>query len=115
VRFLPDGERVVTAGLGSSIRTWSLSTGREEWHLLGHNGVVYGLAISPDGRTLASANQTGEVKLWDLRTGQELLELRRHAGPVRVVEFAPGGRLMITGGVRADGKGELAFWEAGGD
>jgi WD40 repeat protein/serine/threonine protein kinase len=114
VRFLPDGNKLVTAGLNNSIRTW-LPSGREELQLLGHVGRVHALAVSPDGRTLASASQTGAVKLWDLRTGQELLETRRHRGPVRVVEFTPDGRLMLTGGVTARGKGELAFWESGRD
>lgn len=111
VRFLPGGDRVVTAGRGSSIKVWRLSTGKEDLALLGHVGRVTGLAVSPDGRTLVSGSGTGEVKLWDLHTGLELVGLRRHAGPVSAVEFAADGKSLITGGTTPGGRGELAFWD----
>ncbi|MBX9584585.1 MAG: WD40 repeat domain-containing protein, partial [Gemmataceae bacterium] len=112
VRFLPGGDRLVSAGKGSSIKVWRVATGREELALLGHVGRVSALAVSPDGRTLASGSQVGEVKLWDLWTGQELVGLKRHGGPVRAAEFGADGRLLVTGGDTPAGKGELVFWEA---
>ena len=51
IRFLPGGDRLVTAGRVSSIRVWRLGADREELALLGHVGRVTGLAVSPDGRT----------------------------------------------------------------
>lgn len=112
VRFVPGGDRLLTAGRGSSIKVWNIALGREDLAMLGHVGRVTGLAASPDGRTLVSTSFTGEVKLWDLRTGQELLGLQRHTGPVTCAEFAPSGNLLITGGKTAGGRGELVFWDA---
>ena len=112
IRFLPGGQRLVTAGRGSSIKVWSVRSEREELTLLGHIGRVTGLTVSPNGRTLVSGSGTGEVKLWDLRTGQELIGLRRHTGPVSVAEFAGNGQTLITAGTTPGGRGELAFWEA---
>ena len=113
VKFLPRGDRLVTAGRGSSIKVWTVATAREDLALLGHVGRVTGLTSSPDGRTLVSGSSTGEVKFWDLRTGQELIGLRRHAGMVTAAEFDLGGNLLITGGTGDGGRGELAFWESG--
>jgi WD40 repeat protein/serine/threonine protein kinase len=112
LRFTPAGDRVVTAGRGSSIKVWNLADGREECSMLGHVGRVTGLAVSADGRTLASGSRTGEVKLWCMRTGLELVGLRRHTGQVTATEFSADGRLLLTAGVAAGGRGELAFWEA---
>jgi hypothetical protein len=50
-----------------------------------------------------------------MRTGLELVGLRRHTGPVTVAEFTADGRRLLTAGVTAGGRGELAFWEAAKD
>lgn len=112
VRFLPGGDRLVSAGRRGSIKVWRVADGKVELALLGHLDPVSVLSASPDGRTLVSGSQSGEVMLWDLRTGQELVGLRRHNGPVRAAEFGDNGRLLITGGETTGRKGELAFWEA---
>ena len=106
VRFIGN-ERLATAGRGSSIKVWNISSGKEELTLLGHVGRISGMAIAPDLRTLVSGSATGDVKLWDLRTGQELIGLRRHSGPVFAAEFSSDGRTLLTGG-----RGELSFWDS---
>ena len=112
VRFLPDNERLVTVGQGSSIRLWSVSNGSEEMALLGHVGRVTTVTATPDGRTLVSGSHSGEVRFWDLRTGQDLIALRRHVGAVQFAEFVDSGSALITGGWASDGRSELGWWEA---
>jgi WD40 repeat protein len=111
LRFI-GSDRLATAGRGSSIKIWNLAFGKLEQIMLGHIGQITGLAISPDLRTLVSGSDNGDVKLWDLRTGQELIGLRRHAGPILFAEFSGEGRLLITGGIDANSRGEIAFWDA---
>jgi len=36
---------------------------------LGHQGAVWGAALTPDGRLLASGSFDGTVKLWHVSTG----------------------------------------------
>lgn len=115
VRFLPGGERLVTAGRGGSIKVWNLDPVREDLSLRGHGGRITMLATSADGRVLVSGSGTGEVKFWDLRTGQELIGLKRHLGPVTAAGFAGSGRWLLTAGAGPGGRGELAFWDASRD
>jgi WD40 repeat protein len=41
-------------------------TGEEPHLLLGHEGTVFGLAVSPDGRWIASATDGGSIRLWPM-------------------------------------------------
>ena len=104
--FLPNSDRIVTAGRDGAVRVWS-QAGKEDLTLFGHVGRITARSASPDGRTLVSGGATGEVKFWDLRTGQELLGLRRHSVPVTVIAFSGDGKLLITAG--AD---QYAVWDA---
>jgi WD40 repeat protein len=109
-RFLGD-DRFATAGLGSSLKLWNLSTLREEHSFLGHSARITCLAATSDLRTLVSGSTDGEVRFWDLRTGQELIAATRHRGPVFAAEFSGDSRFLLSGsGLR--GRGELAFWDA---
>src|SRR5262249_19632466 len=76
--------------------------------LVGHVGVVLGVAYSADGRRLASASRDGTVKLWDTMTGQEVLTLRGRANEVNGVAFSPDG-YQIAG---ACGDGTIQIWDA---
>jgi WD40 repeat protein len=107
-RFLPDGERLVSADRSGIVRIWQVAEGREEAAYYGHVGRVTSVGVSPDGRTIVSGSVVGEVKFWDVRTGQELISIRRHSGPVTLIEFAQNGKLLVTGG-----SGQVAFWQAG--
>jgi WD40 repeat protein len=105
LRFVPDGNRLITTTSGGVIKVWDTLTGTAEYTLYGHTGQVAGLGVSPNGDTLVSGGVNGEVKFWDLRIGQEAMEFHRHRGPVKVIEFAANGKYLITAG------GELAIWQ----
>lgn len=39
---------------------------------VGHDGIIYGIAISPDGRQALTGGQDGTVRLWNLESGEEV-------------------------------------------
>jgi WD40 repeat protein len=87
-RFVPAGDRLISADRSGAVHVWLVVDGREESTFFGHVGRVTGLGVSPDGRTIVSGDATGETRFWDVRTGQELINLRRHTIPVTLIEFA---------------------------
>jgi WD40 repeat protein len=66
VRFLPDGQSLLTIGWDGTARMWEAHTGRERMAYDWGVGKMYCLAISPDGMTAAAGGENGTIVMWDL-------------------------------------------------
>src|SRR5262249_25646407 len=119
VEFLPDGERLLSAGLDRHLRLWDIATGREVRQFDGLRGDVAGIAISPDGRRALSGDVLDHslrlwdldvdhyLRLWDLDTGRELYHYDvPHVGLTRGT-FTRDGRQAIW----AAFDGALRVWD----
>lgn len=99
-RFLASGSgdaRRLARPEDCSIKVWDVARCAEVRTLIGHRGVVAGLAFSPFGGLLASAGHDRSVRIWDLTAGTPLYDLPLHRGAVWSVAFSPDGRLLATG------------------
>jgi WD40 repeat protein len=63
--FSPDGRLLATASDDKTVRLWDPATGKPLRTLVGHTGLVTGVAFRPDGRLLATADSDGTARLWD--------------------------------------------------
>lgn len=76
VAISPDGRLIASAGGVNSnparppnphkIRIWDAYTGKELYHLQGHNSNVTSLDFSPDGKRLISGLNNSTALIWDL-------------------------------------------------
>ncbi len=95
VRFSPDGQSLLTWGMGNDARVWEPDTGRLHYPPLRLRDKCHDLQFFPDGRSMALASDHS-VRVHDLATGAVLAELPEHPDFVFSAAFSPDGRLLVT-------------------
>jgi len=100
---------VVGAGDGRVLGV-DLTTGRELFRQLAHEGGVLGVSLSPDGTQFATCGQEPNAKLWRA-TGELVRELPGGGAQwVEHVAWAPAGGRIATGAGR-----KVRVWNAEGE
>src|SRR5208337_1254375 len=92
--FSADDRTILSGSDDAAIRFWDAATGVQRGVDQGHNGRVWGLALSPDGRTLASAGRDGTVKLWD--SEPPLHHLKVAVPNCLTIGISANGRSLLT-------------------
>ncbi|KAH8585978.1 putative F-box and wd40 domain protein [Bisporella sp. PMI_857] len=108
VAFSPDGQRVVSGSVDSTVRLWDAVTGVLQQTLESHSGWVRSVAFSPDGQRVASGSEGSTVWLWDAATGALQQTLEGHSGDVYSVAFSPNGQRVVSG----SSNGTVRLWDA---
>jgi WD40 repeat protein len=121
VAFLPDGQRIISAGNDKTIRITDRQTGRTVRVIrgqsgLGQDGMLFALAASPKGTWVAvggalgtSKNHIGDIRIFDLRTGKLVDVLIGHTDVVNSLAVSPDGSRLVS----ASGAGDLSaiIWD----
>ncbi len=77
LRFLPDGRRLLSASLDTTVAQWDLSTNQEVdrlrlSHRIGNNKTgVTSMDLSEDGRWLVTSALDNVIRLWDMRKAEQ--------------------------------------------
>lgn len=105
VAFSRDGNTLAAGGKDGTIRLYEIPSGGTTGELRGHDGAVWGLAVSPAGN-LISAGSDGQAIIWELPSGTPLRVLSPGAQRVRRVCARPGGDLIAL----ATSEVEVVLW-----
>jgi WD40 repeat protein len=110
VRFRPFGDQLVSAAADSRILIWPASRSGRVDTLVGHRGLVSGVAFDSTGRTLVSVGRDdGTVRFWSLMPPVGLpVELVGHADLVPSIAFSPSGETIATAG---SGDSSIRVWD----
>ena len=104
----PDGERVVTIGLGGAVLLWDANLGELKATLGLHSESGVFVEFSPDGNlVLVVDGPAAAATLYDGRGGIELARLSEGEELVVDADFLPDGSV-----VTADERGVLRIWDA---
>ncbi|MDE0316188.1 MAG: sigma-70 family RNA polymerase sigma factor [Candidatus Poribacteria bacterium] len=133
LKFSPDGTRLATGNLDTTVELWDTSTGEElivlqkpieksnTWIVSmqdnkeivmnptknERNGRPSTLAFSPDGKLLACGSNDSTIKLWNSDTGELLATFTGHLSNVGSLSFSPDSNMLASGS--ADGT--VRLWD----
>jgi WD40 repeat protein len=62
--FSPDGKKLASTSIESSVRLWDVATGKQLLATEDVPGGLWCVAVLPDGRHCVSAGGDGVVRLW---------------------------------------------------
>jgi WD40 repeat protein len=95
-RFLPDGERVLSAGSDAVLCLWEARTGKELRRFAVPGKAALALAVAPDGARALTGGDDSVVRLWDLNAGKELRHFDGFPHLIEAVAVSPDGRLGVA-------------------
>ncbi len=105
--FLPDNERMFSAGTGGVITLWNLESGRSNVFATTDSPVDV-LVVSRDGKYLAAGTRNGKIIIWEVENDQAWFVLHENAGnSVLALDFGEGDKLLASG----DLQGNVMIWD----
>lgn len=97
----PDGQRIVAAHAGNTLRVSNALSGQTVHTLTGHTALVRCGAFSPDGAWIVSGaglqGMDNTVRIWSAATGQQLHVLSGHGEYVGCVAVSPDSTIVASG------------------
>lgn len=110
--FAPGG-KLISAAVGSRIKTWDLVSGKEALQMpVMHKCSISAIAYLQDGKRLVSADARGLCVLWDMTEAdpKKLAEFKRDNGdaPISALSVVNNGSRIAL----ATGGGEILFFDS---
>jgi WD40 repeat protein len=109
VAFNPKDQTLVSAGRGSKVNVWNVSTGQLLRTL--HHEDAWCVAFNRDGTLLASGGLHTAAQLWNATTGEPVAKLGSPVedDSVYAMAFSPDGRLLAWGDTTQPKQGQTGL------
>jgi WD40 repeat protein len=107
VRFLPDGQRLLSGAEDNTLRLWHADQKRCLRVYRGHEKGVRQVVLLDQGRRALSASDDQTIRLWDVENGMELRCYRGHRGAVQGLALLPDGKRFLS----TSRDGTVRLWE----
>ncbi len=98
VCFSPDGKKLLSCSLDSTVKLWDATNGNRLHTLGSHRAPLRGAVFSPDGTKVATTCDDQAIRLWDASNGRMLDECHAHWGRVRNAAFSQDNRTLVSWG-----------------
>jgi WD40 repeat protein len=96
IRFLPDGEHLITSFAAGTIVLWDITTGSKMREYPGFSSWPYSIAVTPDGGTVLAGGSGGIIAAWDTATGAQRWRLKSRQFLVQSLAVSSDGRTIAA-------------------
>ncbi|XP_031751960.1 proteasomal ATPase-associated factor 1 isoform X3 [Xenopus tropicalis] len=96
-KFFPSGQEVLSGGLDSLVKVWSVNDGSCLVTMKGHRGSILDIAVVADGQNVISSGQDGTARLWDSAQGACIAVVDDSYSPINAIAVAEVGNAVNLG------------------
>ena len=111
LRITPDSKTLISVGMDSAIKTWSIPDWQHQATFEGHTKSVNTLVLSPDGTRLVTGSTDNTVRIWSVPDGELLHTLQDRKKVVAGVGMSADGAWVSA----ASYGGRAAVWSLSGE
>jgi WD40 repeat protein len=96
VAFSPNGNKLASAGMDSSIKVLDTETGVEILTMRGHASRVSDICFTRDGTKIISGSADGTIKIWNSKTGEQLKTIKASSSAIFSIALSLDGKRIAA-------------------
>ncbi|NMB54773.1 MAG: hypothetical protein GYA15_08725 [Leptolinea sp.] len=110
--FSKDGEHLITASPGGSVRMFDVATGNLLATIIPQREGVRSLSLSGNGEYFAILDYSGTTTIWDTGNGKQVQDNNGKASPggVNSILLSPGGGVLLIDGIDSKVNKQVQQW-----
>ncbi len=102
IDWSPNGNRIVSTHIDSSVHIWDALTGYNVLTYTGHKATVETARWSPNGEYIASGADDKTMQIWSSVSGKRFYTYQKHTDKVSEVSWAPDGQGIASSSITSD-------------